>query len=75
MATIGNVNAVTDAAAAVMMAQAAVLAAGLNVKINGVGLQDRELAAAWTTEIDALAVEMAGLVAEVTAVSAERGGF
>jgi len=75
MATIGNVNAVTDAAAAVMMAQAAVLAAGLNVKINGVGLQDRELAAAWTAEIDALAVEMAGLVAEVTAVSAERGGF
>ena len=75
MATIGNVNAVTDAAAAVMMAQAAVLAAGLNVKINGVGLQDRELAAAWSAEIDGLAAEMAELVAEVTAVSAERGGF
>ena len=75
MATIGNVNAVTDAAAAVMMAQAAVLAAGLNVKINGVGLQDRDLAAAWTAEIDSLAAEVAGLVAEVTAVSSQRGGF
>ncbi len=75
MAKIGNVNAVTDAAAAVMMAQAAVLAAGLNVKINGVGLQDRELAAAWTTEVDQLAAEMALLVTEVTAVAAQRGGF
>ncbi len=75
MATIGNANAVTDAAAAVMMAQAAVLAAGLNVKINGVGLQDRELAAAWTAEVDALAVEMAELVVDVTAVAAKRGGF
>lgn len=75
MATIGNVNAVTDAAAAVMMAQAAVLAAGLNVKINGVGLQDRELAAAWTIEVDELAGGMADLVMRVMAVAAQRGGF
>ncbi len=75
MATIGNVNAVTDAAAAVMMAQAAVLAAGLNVKINGVGLQDHALAAAWTAEIDGLATEMAQLVVDVTAVASKRGGF
>lgn len=75
MATIGNVNAVTDAAAAVMMAQAAVLAAGLNVKINGVGLQDRDLAAAWTVEVDELAAGMADLVMRVTAIAAERGGF
>lgn len=75
MATIGNVNAVTDAAAAVMMAQAAVLAAGLNVKINGVGLQDRDLAAVWTVKVDELACGMADLVMRVTAVAARRGGF
>ncbi|MCP5099458.1 MAG: glutamate formimidoyltransferase, partial [Chloroflexi bacterium] len=47
IAKVGNINAVSDAAAAVIMAHAAVQAAALNVKINAVGLQDQTLAAEW----------------------------
>ena len=47
IAKIGNVNAVTDGAASVFMAQAAVRAAGLNVRINATGVKNRELVAGW----------------------------
>jgi glutamate formiminotransferase / formiminotetrahydrofolate cyclodeaminase len=75
IAKVGNVNAVSDAAAAVIMARAAVQAAALNVKINVVGLQDRSLAAEWKSEIERLELETSRLVESVTAVAAERGGF
>ncbi|MCP5101373.1 MAG: methenyltetrahydrofolate cyclohydrolase, partial [Chloroflexi bacterium] len=75
IAKVGNVNAVSDAAAAVIMAHAAVQAAALNVKINAVGLQDQMLAAEWKSEVAQLEVETSRLVEEVTAVAAERGGF
>ena len=75
MAAAGNVNAVSDGAAGAIMAHAAVQAAALNVKINGVGLRDRALAAAWTTEVDALTAETAALAASAQQVAAQRGGF
>lgn len=75
MATVGNVNAVTDAAAGALMARAAVEAAALNVKINGAGLQDRDRAQAWRTTADALVAEAQQLAASVSDVAAERGGF
>ena len=75
IAEIGNGNAVTDAAAGVIMARAAVQAAALNVKINGVGLQNKALAQEWTTKVDALEAEMNELVTAVTATAAQRGGF
>jgi glutamate formiminotransferase/formiminotetrahydrofolate cyclodeaminase len=75
IAEIGNRNAVTDAAAAAIMARAAVQAAGLNVKVNAVGLQDQALAADWKQEVDALEHETAVIVEAVTAVAAKRGGF
>ncbi|MCA9972139.1 MAG: glutamate formimidoyltransferase [Anaerolineales bacterium] len=75
IATVGNVNAVTDAAAGVLLARAAVEAAALNVKINGAGLQDQDLAQAWRAEADALVAEEQRLAAAVTSEAAERGGF
>ena len=75
MAQIGNVNAVSDAAAGAIMAHAAVQAATLNVKINGVGLQDRRLAQLWTEEVDALEAETAVIVHNTKQIAAERGGF
>jgi glutamate formiminotransferase/formiminotetrahydrofolate cyclodeaminase len=75
IAAIGNVNAVTDAAAAVYLAQAAVQTAVLNVRINGVGLQDKELVAAWREETAALIAEVAQITEEVAATAAKRGGF
>ena len=75
MAKIGNVNAVSDAAAGAIMAHAAVQAAALNVKINGVGLQDRNLAHMWTEEVNALEVETAVIAQKTKQIAAERGRF
>ncbi|MCB8965984.1 MAG: glutamate formimidoyltransferase [Chloroflexota bacterium] len=75
IAEIGNNNAVTDAAAGVMMARAAVETAALNVKINGTGLQDKALAQSWQTEVDELIAEVNDMAAKVTDIAAQRGGF
>jgi glutamate formiminotransferase/formiminotetrahydrofolate cyclodeaminase len=75
IATIGNINAATDAAVGAIMARAAVHGAGLNVKINGANLKDRQLAAAWTAEVDALAEQVEQLARAAVAVAGERGGL
>ncbi|HEX6386579.1 MAG TPA: glutamate formimidoyltransferase [Anaerolineae bacterium] len=75
IAEIGNQNAVTDAAAAALMARAAVQAAALNVKTNAAGLQNQDLARSWNAEVEALQDEAAALAEAVTAIAAERGGF
>ena len=72
---IGNVNAATDAAVGAIMARAAVHGAGLNVKVNGAGLKDREKATAWSTEVDALIEETEQLAREAAAIAKERGGL
>lgn len=75
MAKLGNINAVTDAAAGVLMARTAVEVAALNVQINGVGLNNRELAQSWVSEVATLVTEARELATAVTAIAAERGGF
>ncbi|UCG23388.1 MAG: glutamate formimidoyltransferase, partial [Chloroflexota bacterium] len=72
---IGNANAVTDAAAAAVMARAAVQVAAMNVKINGVGLGNRALAQAWHEELATLEAETERLAAQAIAAAADRGGF
>ncbi len=75
IATIGNVNAATDASVGAIMARAAVHGAGLNVKVNGVGLKNRELAATWSKEVNALIAEAEQLAHEAVAIAEERGGL
>ncbi len=75
IAAVGNINAVTDAAAAALMARAAVQTAALNVKINAAGLQNKSTAQALIAEITALEKEMEGLATAVATTAAERGGF
>ncbi len=75
IAQIGNVNAVSDAAAGVLLARAAVEVAALNVKINGVGLQNKTLAQSWHAEANDLIAAVNDMAAAVTAVAAARGGF
>lgn len=72
---VGNLNAVTDAAAAGMMARSAVQIAGLNVKINAKGLQDQELAQRWVREVAELEEAVNELAAATAATAAERGEF
>lgn len=74
IATLGNVNAATDAAVGAIMARAAVQAAGLNVKVNGASLQDRALADRWAAEVDALVAEVEQLATAAVAAAGERGG-
>lgn len=75
IAKMGNRNAVTDAAAGALLARAAVQAAALNVKINIVDLQNRDLAASMKAEVTSLEEETAALATAVSEIAAERGGL
>ena len=75
IATIGNVNAATDAAVGAIMARAAAEGAGLNVRINSISLKDRALAGAWRAEVEALLAEVNTISAAAVATAIERGGF
>jgi glutamate formiminotransferase / formiminotetrahydrofolate cyclodeaminase len=75
VAQSGNVTAVTDAAAGAILAGSAAQIAGLNVKINALGLQDQHLAQGWRRELAEIESETGELVAAATAVAAERGGY
>ena len=75
IATIGNVNAATDAAVGAIMARAAAEGAGLNVRINSIALKDRALAGTWRAEVEALLAEVTTISAAAVATATERGGF
>ena len=75
VAKIGNINAVTDATAGVLLAQAAVETAVLNVQINATSVNNKKLVANWRQAMEKLTQETAVLVQETKAVAAERGGF
>lgn len=64
MAEEGNPNSVSDAGVGALAARAAVLGAGLNVKINAAGLKDRAAA-------DALVAEANKLIADACRQEAE----
>ena len=55
MASEGNPASVSDAGVGALAARAAVLGAGLNVKINAASLKDKDRASAFIAEADALA--------------------
>lgn len=57
MAAEGNPNSVSDAGVGALAARAAVLGAGLNVKINAAGLKDRPTAEGLIAEADKLIAE------------------
>lgn len=57
MAQEGNPNSVSDAGVGALAARAAVLGAGLNVKINAAGLKDRQTAEALIAEANHLIAE------------------
>jgi len=73
--TIGNVNAVTDAGAAAVMARAAVQVAALNVRINAQSLKNKDLARNWSDSVAALESTVENLVEDTMAQVAVRGGF
>jgi len=75
VAKVGNINAVTDATAGVLLAQAAVETAVLNVKINATNINNKQLVTSWQEELATLQQDTAALVQEIKVVAQERGGF
>ncbi len=67
VATRGNVNALSDAATAAHTARAAVEAAGMNVRVNAAGLEDKEQAVRQVTELKDLREHGAALVDQILA--------
>lgn len=65
MAEEGNPNSVSDAGVGVLAARAAVLGAGLNVKINASGLKDRAKAEALVAQANKLIAEANQAEAEI----------
>ena len=54
ISAIGNTNALSDAGVAGSLAIAAIQSAALNVKVNGSGLADKDLASRWLKELTEL---------------------
>ncbi|NPD92322.1 glutamate formimidoyltransferase [Xylanibacter muris] len=65
MVEYGNPNSVSDAGVGALAARAAVLGAGMNVKINAASLKDREVAASLVAEADAIIAEAVKAEAEI----------
>ena len=68
MAEIGNPNSVSDAGVGALAARAAVLGAGMNVKINAGSLKDRAVAQDLIGQADALIEQANAAEAEITAL-------
>lgn len=68
MAEIGNPNSVSDAGVGTLAARAAVLGAGMNVKINAGSLTDREMADKLIAEANELIEKANAAEAEITAI-------
>ncbi len=71
----GNINAVTDAAAAGILARSAVQIASLNVKINALGLDRPQLTQNWLRELNILEEETTKFAEKCANSAAQRGGF
>ena len=72
MAEEGNPNSVSDAGVGVLAARAAVLGAGLNVKINASGLKDRETADKLVGEANELIKKANELESEIMKIVEEK---
>ena len=68
MATTGNPNSITDAGVGALAARAAVVGAGLNVKINASSLKDRSQAQALIDEADRLIGEANAAEQDILAI-------
>jgi glutamate formiminotransferase/formiminotetrahydrofolate cyclodeaminase len=73
VAQSGNVNSMTDAAVAGLMAHAAVEGAGLNVRVNVASLTDKAQARARLDELDTLRARAAQLADQAIAAAEQRG--
>jgi glutamate formiminotransferase/formiminotetrahydrofolate cyclodeaminase len=74
-ASLGNVNAISDAGTGMALARAALTGAGFNVRINSLGLMDPAPAQPLLAELKDLEAQADELEAEVRQTLRERGGM
>ena len=74
-AELGNINAVSDAGSAAAFAKAAMEGAGLNVRINLLGLEKELDPAHMLTELNTLEKQAEDLSVSLRRVMTERGGL
>lgn len=70
---MGNVNAITDAASAGLIAGSAARSALLNVRINLRSLKANEKSNGWRDEIDQMQTEISRIEQELKSTLLERG--
>ena len=75
LAEIGNVNAASDAASGVALAQAALRAAALNVKVNASGVSDRAAAESWLSLLDSFQARALSAESRLKSALRERSGI
>ncbi len=71
----GNVNAASDAATAVHMARAAIESAGMNVRVNAAGLEDKASAERQAQELKELRMRAAALAEQILAEIEKRAAL
>lgn len=72
-ASLGNLNAISDAGSAAALALAALTGAGYNIRTNSLNLTDRSMAQALVDQVFALETKAAELETQVKQVLHERG--
>jgi glutamate formiminotransferase/formiminotetrahydrofolate cyclodeaminase len=73
--SLGNLNAISDAATAAALAQAALTSAGYNVRININGLSNKSAGDSLLSQLEALEGRASKLVNEVRDTLSKRGGI
>jgi glutamate formiminotransferase/formiminotetrahydrofolate cyclodeaminase len=71
----GNVNAISDAASAVAIAQAGLTSAGYNVRTNLVNFEDRETAASYQAALAQLECRAQAIQEKINSLLSSRGGI
>ena len=71
--SLGNLNAISDAASSAALARASLTGAGLNVRINCLNLADQTPVAGFLAEVNALEGQAAEKEAELKTSLVERG--
>ena len=74
-ASLGNLNAISDAASAASLAHAALISAGYNVQININGLSDKDARDSLISQLQVLEARARKLEKEVHNTMVERGGI
>ena len=75
VATMGNVNAITDAGTAAALIQAAIRGAGYNVRINCLGIKDKDFVDNILKELANIEHRAAQFMKQMNELLKERGGL